>query len=103
MGKRGDARIENRALRKRLLKEEEKSPGILYERLSKIDNKTASMLHPNDTRRIVRALEVWTQAKIPMSELKKKTKGLKDKFEIVIFCLSRKRQALYKDIENIRK
>ena len=48
----------DRELRERLMAEEEDSPGILYERLSKLDPEAHARLHPNDLKRIVRALEV---------------------------------------------
>ncbi len=46
-------------LRKKL-KEEAKEKGneALYEKLKKVDSETASRLHPNDQRRVIRALEV---------------------------------------------
>jgi len=86
-------------LRKRLQSEEHKrGSGFLYKRLLKVDKKTAEMLHPHDTRRIIRALEVYMQTKVPISELKKKTKGLKDLYNVKIFCLNRSRDLLYDNI-----
>ena len=45
----------------------------LYEQLQKHDPEIARRLHPNDTRRIIRALEVFYSCGIPMSEVQKKT------------------------------
>ncbi len=45
-------------LRNRLYHEEEQCKGMLYRRLLNVDHETAASLHPNDTVRIVRALEV---------------------------------------------
>ncbi len=53
------APIADVGLRKRLYKEEEGQKGMLYCRLQDLDPKTAASLHPNDTLRIVRALEVY--------------------------------------------
>jgi len=89
----------DKALRKNLLKEEAGKKGALYNKLLKVDPQTAKILHPNDTRRIIRALEVYIKTNRPMSELKKKTKGLKDSYDIKIFCLNRNRENLYKKIE----
>jgi len=89
----------DKTLRAELKKEERKNPGILHKKLVKIDPKAAKLLHPNDTRRVVRALELYMQTNTPISELKKKTKGLKSKYKIKIFCMNRDRQKLYKDIE----
>jgi tRNA dimethylallyltransferase len=91
----------DRPLRKKLAKEEmANGKGHLYKRLCRIDPQTAKRLHPNDTRRIIRALEVYIKTKMPMSELKKKTKGLSDSYNIRLFCLNRSREGLYKRINN---
>jgi tRNA dimethylallyltransferase len=88
------------ALRKRLLNQEGKEgQGYLYKKLCCVDMETAKLLHPNDTRRIIRALEVYATTKVPMSELKKGTKGLTEKYNIRIFCLNRDRQRLYDIID----
>jgi tRNA dimethylallyltransferase len=42
---------------------------VLYERLQRVDPQTAARLHPHDTRRIIRALEVHTVAQRPISHL----------------------------------
>ncbi|MDI6840679.1 MAG: tRNA (adenosine(37)-N6)-dimethylallyltransferase MiaA [bacterium] len=54
-------------IRERLRRE---SPSELYRRLIEVDKVTADKLHPNDTQRIMRAIEVYETTKIPMSELK---------------------------------
>jgi len=83
-------------LRERLKKEAEfKEKGYLYKRLKKIDPETSKILHPNDTRRIIRALEVYLKTHITMSELKKRTKGLGKDYTVKIFCLNRPREQLY--------
>ncbi len=46
------------AVRERLKQEEETHPGCLYQRLRQVDSVSANRLHPNDCKRIVRALEV---------------------------------------------
>jgi tRNA dimethylallyltransferase len=90
----------DRALRNRLLRQEKiNGRGYLYKQLSTVDKNSAKLLHPNDTRRIIRALEVYTNTGIPISELKKKTKGLKSKYSIKVFCLNRNRKELYSLIE----
>jgi len=90
----------DRALRSSLLKEEKlNGAGSLYKMLLKVDQKTANLLHPNDTRRIIRALEIYMKTGSPMSELKKKTKGLEGLYNIKIFCLNRNRGSLYRRIE----
>ena len=70
----------------------------LHIRLTKIDPETASRIHPNDSRRVIRALEIYNSTKKTMSELKTMTRGLKDEFDIVIFGLTLPREELYKRI-----
>ena len=55
------------------LREEAKERGApaLHERLSEIDPAAARRIHPNDLRRIVRALEVWERTGTPISELQR--------------------------------
>lgn len=77
-------------LRKKLYKQKR-----LYERLQRIDPRTAQRIHPNDKKKIVRALEVYYSTKRPMSELKARTRPLADRFDIVIFGLNRDREKLY--------
>lgn len=50
------------------LKAENEGQDALYEDLKKVDPVCASRLHPNDVRRVVRALEVWHLTGKPMSE-----------------------------------
>ncbi len=54
-----------RARYEALLSEEGKES--LRERLAAVDPETAARLHPNDTRRIIRALEVWELTGRPFS------------------------------------
>lgn len=49
----------NPEVRARLQGEEAAAPGALYKRLQQVDIQSAGKLHPNDIRRIVRALEVY--------------------------------------------
>ena len=87
-------------LRQRLYKEAEDSgSGFLFERLLKVDPAAASKIHPNDIRRIVRALEVFEITGKPISLLQKQRKGITDKYDVRIFCLNMQRDKLYKKIE----
>jgi len=71
----------------------------LYERLKEIDPEAASKIHPNDLRRIIRALEIFHLTGKPISEHKRETRGIKDDFKIKIYGLRRPRAMFYKDIE----
>jgi tRNA dimethylallyltransferase len=54
-------------VRRRLEQEAQCDGAALYRRLGKIDPATAARLHPNDVRRVVRALEVWELTGQPIS------------------------------------
>ena len=71
----------------------------LHVRLAKIDPLSAEKIHPNDLRRIVRAIEIYHSTGKTMTELKSSTRGLKDKYEIRIFGLTRPREEIYSRID----
>jgi tRNA dimethylallyltransferase len=55
-------------IRQRLTREaEDAGPAVLHERLARVDPVSAARLHPNDVRRVVRALEVWELTGKPLS------------------------------------
>lgn len=74
--------------------------GHLHEKLAQIDPVAAGSIHPNDARRIIRALELYNSCGRTMTELKTLTKGLKDDCNIKIFGLTKPRDLLYKDIND---
>lgn len=71
-----------------------------HKKLAVIDPASAALIHPNDARRIIRALELYHATGKTMTELKKDTKGLKDEFRIKLFALIRPRDDMYKQIED---
>jgi tRNA dimethylallyltransferase len=86
-------------LRKKLESEAAKyGSASLYGELKEIDSETSHNIHPNDTRRIIRALEIYYSTGIPASAHKKNTKGIKDFYEITQLGLNIPRQELYKKI-----
>ena len=76
-----------------------KGNDYLYEELKKVDADSALKIHPHDTKRIVRALEVFRIFGQPISELQKQRKGLDTEYALKIFCLNMQRSKLYKRIE----
>lgn len=60
----------NPELRERLAREEaENGPGRLHQMLRERDPKSAERLHPNDVKRLIRALEIFELSGKPISEL----------------------------------
>lgn len=86
-------------LRRRLeTQAREEGPQALHRRLAEIDPETASRLHPNDVRRVVRALEVYCTTGKPLSVHLEKASAAEPKYDVVMFGLTRPREILYRRI-----
>jgi tRNA dimethylallyltransferase len=87
-------------LRERLLrKESDKGEGTLYADLVRLDPEAAIKIHPNDLRRTIRALEVYTIRDRKLSELQK-THAFREKTHAFrLLFLVRGRSELYPRIE----
>ncbi|MBI3253010.1 MAG: tRNA (adenosine(37)-N6)-dimethylallyltransferase MiaA [Candidatus Omnitrophica bacterium] len=84
------------AFRRKLEKENEsRSPGHLHAELKAIDPLSASKIHPRDTRRLIRALEVYHLTRKTLSSQKSNRRGIREKFPPSIFLLERERDELY--------
>ena len=94
-----EQKANNEGIRKRLYRiAEDKGALYLYKKLESIDPEAAKKIHPHDAKRIIRALEVFEANGKPISVLQKERKGLKDDYDIKIFCLNMKRDELYQKI-----
>jgi tRNA dimethylallyltransferase len=79
----------------------EKGNVYLHRELAKVDPETAGRLHPNDLKRVIRALEVYSQAGAPMSELVERTKRSEPRYpDALQFGLTMDRKLLYQRIED---
>ncbi|OGX08784.1 MAG: tRNA (adenosine(37)-N6)-dimethylallyltransferase MiaA [Omnitrophica WOR_2 bacterium GWA2_47_8] len=88
-------------LKMRLEKElKEKGAEALYQRLKKVDPNAALRVHPNNTRRLIRALEANALSQEPFSKVRQSRDGLLGKYDIKIFALNRKREELYSRINS---
>jgi len=72
----------------------------LYDQLCQVDEDKAKELNPNDTRRIIRALEVFYQTGLSISHLQKYKTQKKD-YKLTMICLNKDRDTLYHQI-NLR-
>jgi len=91
---------EDKALRRRLMREaQSKGNGPLYLKLRRVDPQSGRKIHPNDTKRIVRALEVFIKSGKPISVLQRQRDGLGPEYSVKIFALNLKRDDLYRRIE----
>ncbi|MBQ8285757.1 MAG: tRNA (adenosine(37)-N6)-dimethylallyltransferase MiaA, partial [Thermoguttaceae bacterium] len=83
-------------IRERLRREEEENgPGWLHRRLAERDPKSAERLHPNDTKRLIRALEILEVAGKPISELQTQFEAAPLVDPKRVFILTWERPALY--------
>jgi tRNA dimethylallyltransferase len=87
------------AVRGRLVADaESKGTPVLHARLSQIDPAAATRIHPNDLRRIVRALEVWELTGSPISDLQKQWGRLRLRYRPLVVVVRRDRDDLTRRI-----
>lgn len=71
----------------------------MYNRLQRIDPNTAAQLHPNDSHRIIRAIEIYETTGRPISEYQKEH-GFGDKlYQVLKIGLNMDRKMLYQRID----
>lgn len=86
-------------LRRRLAEEADRlGEESLHRRLAEVDPIAASKIHPNDRRRVIRALEVYYQTGEPISSLQTAEAG-KSKWDLLLIGLTMDRDLLYRRIE----
>lgn len=64
----------------------------LHAELARVDATSAGRIHPNDTRRIVRALEVYRTTGLPISEHQRQWDSPRGRHELVLVGLRRERE-----------
>ncbi len=90
----------DRLVRARLEKQlKSKGNKYLYRWLTKVDSVAAGRIHPHDSRRIIRALEVYLKTATPISELQKNRIGLGKEYKIMAYGLNLNRRSLYAAID----
>lgn len=87
-------------LRKKLIDQaKELGNEYLYRRLLSCDEESARKIHPNDVRRIVRALEVYIKTGTPLSKLQAKHREKKPRYDTIWIGLISDRKILYERID----
>lgn len=76
----------------------EKGNEYLHSELRKIDPEAAEKIHVNDTRRIVRALEVYYITNKPISYYQKISRSEPPKYKFILFGIRMDREKLYNRI-----
>jgi len=91
-------RKRNQAITEKLEKElEDKGNDFLYNRLKKIDPKQAEKIHPNNFRRVIRALEVYEMTGKTMSTYHQEQNN-EPLYDIIYIGLEMERKLLYNRI-----
>lgn len=73
----------------------EKGNEYLLNMLSDIDPKAAEKMHPNNLRRIIRAIEFYRVTGKKISEHQEETKRTESRYEPLMFCIDWDRAVLY--------
>jgi len=84
------------ALRRRLEAVERDAPGTLHARLAAVDPLAAARIHPRNTRRLIRALEVFEHTGRPISALQRRGDPVGRAVQV---GLTMDREALYRRID----
>lgn len=91
-----DETAENKEIREKLEKiAETKGNEELYKKLKEVDLDAYNRLHLNDTKRIIRALEVFEATGITITEHQKMSKEIEKKYDYKIVGLWLEREKLY--------
>ena len=86
-------------LRARLQEElAQTGPEEMHRRLSQVDPVSASSIHPNNTKRVIRALEIYESTGKTRTEHEKNSKTQKSPYDFCLIALSCERELLYERI-----
>ena len=78
----------------------EEGSGQLWQELRGVDPEAAQRLHPNDEKRIIRALEVWYQTGMTITEHNRITQSIPPRYEAVTLGLAfEEREDMWKRID----
>ena len=72
-------------------------PDALHDKLAQVDPASAARLHPNDTRRVIRAIEIYQLTGIPMSEHKTPTDA-DSPYDFTLYAIDWPRHILHERI-----
>ncbi|MCI7737377.1 MAG: tRNA (adenosine(37)-N6)-dimethylallyltransferase MiaA [Clostridiales bacterium] len=83
--------------RLRAIAQSEGGEARLHDMLAQVDRETAEKLHPNDVRRVIRALEIYETSGRAKSEQKDETRQ-EGPYHVLVYGLSLPREAMYAKI-----
>lgn len=77
----------------------EKGNEYLHDRLKEVDEESAITIHPNNVKKVIRALEYYYQTKTPISAHNNEQRQKDSPYNFAYFVLSNDRQVLYDRID----
>ncbi|MCR5823290.1 MAG: tRNA (adenosine(37)-N6)-dimethylallyltransferase MiaA [Lachnospiraceae bacterium] len=83
------------------LEEEAKKSGseALHKRLEAVDPEAAKAIHPNNVKRVIRALEFYEKSKSKISDHNKEQRAKSSPYDFHYFALTNDRKIIYSNIE----
>lgn len=88
-------------LRKQLeIEYEQKGADYLFDKLTQIDPDTARTLHPNDKKRIIRAIEIHSTTGMTKTQININSKLNGPDFQFISYCINHDREILYERINS---
>lgn len=79
--------------------EQEKGADYLHQMLRSVDEQSALQIHPNNTKRVIRALEFYKQTGKRISEHNEEEKQKESPYNFIYFVLTDDRKLLYERID----
>ena len=77
----------------------EQGPDVLYDRLKAVDPASCEIIHKNNIKRVIRALEFYHETGTPISEHNRRQKENPPAYDFVFFVISDDRSKLYERID----
>ena len=94
-----ESEVDDNQVREQLLAEHKlKGNEWAHHLLRQLDPVSAEQIHPNNVKRVIRALEVTIRSGVPFSQHKKDAVANPSKLDFDLFCLEFPREVLYKRI-----
>lgn len=78
---------------------ERRSPDENYSELQACDPESAAVIHPNNVRRVIRALEIYRLSGIPKSQWDRQAPSDEYRSDALLLCLTAPRETLYSRID----
>ena len=79
---------------------DEKGAGFLHQMLEQLDPESARAIHPNNRKKVIRALEFYRQTGVPISRHNREQAQKKSPYRFCYFVVNESRETLYRRIDS---